>query len=137
MHRYATPAERLALGEQTAKTPTSTYASVTQRFRPQGSSGPAVGSYEPHRMEKAVSGAVKLQKMIRRRQSRGIFASQIAHAQQMPSPTKYQPASSLTDKRADSAFKSAQVAVTSSPSLPFQERPGQSVSQLPNSWQGA
>ena len=48
------------------------------------------GEYDWQNVAK-IKGAVKLQKAIRRRQSRGIFAVQESHAREVPSPTKYAP----------------------------------------------
>ena len=100
--RYGTPAERRARAAPT-QTPTSGFASATDRFsgKTPGSvygataaSVPGVGEYNPSTAQK-VKGATKLQAAYRRRQSRGIFAAAEKLARQVPSPGKYDAASTI------------------------------------------
>ena len=95
--RYATPAERMA-GSTPTRALSSTFASSTNRFagKTPGSlygaaaaSVPGAGEYNPVTAAK-IKGVVKLQAVIRRRQSRGIFATQENLARQVPSPGKYE-----------------------------------------------
>ena len=71
----------------------STMASTTDRFNSHDShftvsEAPAVGLYTPND-DVRIKGATKLQRSIRRRQSRGIFASVEARAKQMPDMYSY------------------------------------------------
>eukprot|EP00966_Prymnesium_polylepis_P251775 5820585-Prymnesium_polylepis.1 len=95
--RYATLAERAVNAPANPATPSATYASATDRFTLPGGmheakSTPGVGQYDADAkgMERRVIGAVKLQKAIRRRQSRGIFAQIELNAREVPSPGKYE-----------------------------------------------
>ena len=97
--RYATPAERMS-GLTPTRAFSSTFASSTNRFagKTPGSlygaaaaGVPDAGEYNPVTADK-IKGVVKLQAVVRRRQSRGIFAMQEKLARQVTSPGKYEPA---------------------------------------------
>ena len=94
--RYATMAERAVNTTTSSSTATSTYTSTTDRFMAPGGvygkeATPGVGSYESGKLAERVTGAVRLQKAIRRRQSRGIFAQVESRAREMPAPGSYNP----------------------------------------------
>ena len=100
--RYATPAERMA-GLTPTRALSSTFASSTDRFAGKASlygaaaaSVPGAGDYNPVPTTAHIKGVVKLQAVIRRRQSRGIFAAQEKLARQMPSPGRYEAATLTT-----------------------------------------
>ena len=100
--RYATPAERMA-GSTPTRALSSTFASSTDRFAGKASlygaaaaSVPGAGDYNPVPTTAHIKGVVKLQAVIRRRQSRGIFAAQEKLARQMPSPGRYEAATLTT-----------------------------------------
>ena len=100
--RYATPAERMA-GSTPTRALSSTFASSTNRFSGKTSlygaaaaSVPGAGDYNPVPTTAHIKGVVKLQAVIRRRQSRGIFAAQEKLARQMPSPGRYEAATLTT-----------------------------------------
>ena len=94
--RYATVAERVINAPTSSVTPTAAYLSVTDRFTVAGGvytqePTPGVGSYDTSKLEARVTGAVKLQKAIRRRQSRGIFAGIESRAREVPAVGSYTP----------------------------------------------
>ena len=95
--RYATPAERLAIGTP-PRSLSATFASSTDRFAGKtlgsvygavAANVPAAGQYDPAQPQAHVAGVIRLQKAIRRRQSRGIFAAQEAVAREVPAPGDY------------------------------------------------
>lgn len=95
--RYATPGER-ASSQTPKKTPTSSMKSRTDRFALPGgvymqSLAPPPGAYEPKKLDSGMAVSM-MQKMVRRRQSRGIFADVLKHASEVPCPMQYEGAPS-------------------------------------------
>ena len=85
--------------------PSAAFRSTTDRFALPGSvyastlsPSPGVGDYSPGKAAR-VRGAVKLQKAIRKRQSRGIFAQVEVEARQIPGPGAYDPKLVVVDAR--------------------------------------
>jgi hypothetical protein len=95
--RYATPGER-ASSQTPKKTPTSSMKSKTDRFTLPGgvymqSLAPPPNAYEPKKLDSGMAVSM-MQKMVRRRQSRGIFAEALKHASEVPCPMQYEGAPS-------------------------------------------
>ena len=112
--RYLTPAERALERVETPnkEAPSASYLSSIDRFgaATPGSvytvpEAPGVGTYTPSEQAR-VRGAVKLQKAIRRRQSRGIFA-QVRPDSVTPAPGDYTP--SIPEGAAASSFAATHV----------------------------
>jgi len=83
-------------GSTPKKTPTSSMHSRTDRFTLPGgvysqSPAPPPGAYEPRKLDRGTAVSM-VQKMVRRRQSRGLFADVIRRAAEMPSPMQYEEA---------------------------------------------